>query len=300
MTIQWFPGHMAKARRQVEEKIKQVDLVYELLDARLPLSSRNPMIDELVGEKARVILLTKSDLADPEATRLWSDYFRSAQVKVLPIDTLSGTGIQKISSISRDLMKDKLAALEKKGIKRQRIRAMVLGVPNVGKSALINRLAGRSIAKTGDRPGVTRAQQWIKVGDGTELLDTPGILWPKFEDKTVGLRLAASGAIREEILPVDEIGLYLLGYLGDRYPASLIDRYNMELSDGADGLTLLEEVGRRRGCMRKGGEVDYEKAADIVVKDLRSGRLGRISLEFPSDWEKGEEANESTGDGPRN
>ncbi|OYD06489.1 ribosome biogenesis GTPase YlqF [Paludifilum halophilum] len=297
MAIQWFPGHMAKARRQVEERLKQVDLAFELLDARLPLSSRNPLIDELVGGKARVILLTKSDLADPEATRQWSESFRSADVKVLPIDTLSGTGVKRIPSISRDLMKDRLAALREKGIRHRRIRAMVLGVPNVGKSALINRLAGRGAAKTGDKPGVTRSQQWIKMGNGMELLDTPGILWPKFEDPDVGLRLAASGAIREDILPVDEVALYLLGYLADRYKERLNERYRLQVTEDRDPLSLLEEVGRRRGCMRRGGEVDLEKAADVVLRDFRSGRFGRISLEFPRDWRK-EEPDEGEGNDP--
>ncbi|WP_091835374.1 ribosome biogenesis GTPase YlqF [Marininema halotolerans] len=295
-TIQWFPGHMAKARREVEEKIKQVDLVFELLDARLPMASRNPMIDEVLGEKLRVIILTKSDLADAEVTKEWSEHFRASHIKVLPIDTLSGEGIKKIPLISRELMKEKLANRERKGIRSERIRAMVVGVPNVGKSALINRLAGRSVAKTGDRPGITRMQQWIKVGDGMELLDTPGILWPKFEDQIVGFRLAASGAIREDILPIDEVGLYLLSYLGEWYPRLLSERYKIEDPQSMEGLQLLEEVGRRRGCMRKGGEIDYDKAADIVVKDLRSGRLGRISLERPSDWEG--EMDEGDGDHP--
>ncbi|MDR6227294.1 ribosome biogenesis GTPase YlqF [Desmospora profundinema] len=295
MTIQWFPGHMAKARRQVEEKIKQVDLVLELLDARLPLSSRNPLIDEVVKDKPRVILLTKSDLADPEATSVWSEAFRKDGVKVLPIDTLSGIGIKRIPAISRELVKEKLVRQAQKGIQHTRIRAMVLGVPNVGKSALINRLSGRSVAKTGDRPGVTRAQQWIKVGDGMELLDTPGILWPKFEDKKVGLRLAASGAIKEEILPIEEIGLYLLSRLGQYYPSNLKERYKLE-DPSADGLVLLEEVGRRRGCMRRGGEVDLEKAAEVVLRDFRSGRLGRITLELPD--EGGDYELESEGNGP--
>lgn len=291
MEIQWFPGHMAKARRQVEEKLNQVDLIFEILDARLPMSSRNPMIDDLIKEKPRLVLLSKSDLADPAITRLWTEYFEKENVRALPLDILSGKGVKHIVSISRELMKKKIDIQSKKGIRRHRIRGMVLGVPNVGKSALINRLAGRSTAKTGDRPGVTRAQQWIKLGDGMELLDTPGILWPKFEDRLVGLRLAASGAIKEEILSVDEVALYLLQYLSDRYPDSLKKRYNMENVETSDGLTLLKGVGKRRGCMRKGGEVDLEKAAEFVLRDLQSGRLGRISLEFPSDWE--EERDES-------
>lgn len=287
---------MAKARRQVEEKLNQVDLVLELLDARLPLSSRNPMIDDLIKGKPRIVLLTKSDLADPDATRCWTEFFRGEKTQALPVDILSGKGVKAIFSISRELMKEKIENQAQKGIRRHRIRAMVLGVPNVGKSALINRLSGRSTAKTGDRPGVTKAQQWIKLGNGMELLDTPGILWPKFEDREVGLRLASSGAIKEEILPVDEIGLYLLEYLSQRYPEQLKDRYKLSDIRDLQGPALLEEVGKRRGCMRKGGEVDLEKAAEMVLRDLRSGRLGRISLEFPSDWE--EKPNESEGDGP--
>ncbi|GGA33537.1 ribosome biogenesis GTPase A [Kroppenstedtia guangzhouensis] len=296
MTIQWFPGHMAKARRQVEEKLKQVDLVFELLDARLPLSSRNPMIEDLIREKSRLILLTKSDLADREATRLWAGFFRSDKVRAQPVDILSGTGIKQIGPISRELVKEKLASQTRKGIQRHRIRIMVVGVPNVGKSALINRLAGRSTAKTGDRPGVTRTQQWIKLGNGMELLDTPGILWPKFDDPKVGLRLAASGAIKEEILPVEEIGLYLLNYIAKRYPDLIRDRYRVNPGKEREARLLLEEVGRRRGCMKKGGEIDLEKAAEVVLRDYRSGRLGRISLEFPTDWE--EETDEREGNDP--
>ncbi|MFD1426576.1 ribosome biogenesis GTPase YlqF [Kroppenstedtia sanguinis] len=294
MTIQWFPGHMAKARREVEEKLNQVDLVFELLDARLPLSSRNPMIGDLIRKKPRLILLTKSDLADREATRLWAGFFRSDQVQAHPVDILSGAGIKQIGSISRELVKEKLASQTRKGIRHHRIRAMVVGVPNVGKSALINRLSGRSPAKTGDRPGVTRTQQWIKLGNGMELLDTPGILWPKFDDPQVGLRLAASGAIKEEVLSVEEIGLYLLNYIAERYPDLLRDRYQLNPQEKREAPLLLEEVGKRRGCMRKGGEIDLEKAAEVVLRDYRSGRLGRISLEFPMDW--GDETDEREGD----
>ncbi|QKG84636.1 ribosome biogenesis GTPase YlqF [Kroppenstedtia pulmonis] len=296
MTIQWYPGHMAKARRQVEEKLKQVDVVYELLDARLPLSSRNPMIHELTAGKPRVVLLTKSDLADPAVMPAWISFFRSTGLEVLPVDTLSGKGIKQIVTISQERMKDQFAALQKKGIRRRRIRAMVLGVPNVGKSALINRLAGRSATKTGNRPGVTRSQQWIKVGDGLELLDTPGILWPKFDDHRVGLRLAASSAIKEDILPVEEVSIYLLDYLRHRYKEQLRERYRLEEVSGGEPLSLLEDVGRRRGCMMRGGEVDLEKAAEIVLKDFRSGRFGRVSLEFPEDWREEEILDESKGD----
>ncbi len=217
-------------------------------------------------------------------------------MRAQPVDILSGTGIKQIGPISRELVKEKLASQTRKGIHRHRIRIMVVGVPNVGKSALINRLAGRSTAKTGDRPGVTRTQQWIKLGNGMELLDTPGILWPKFETTKVGLRLAASGAIKEEILPVEEIGLYLLNYIAKRYPDLIRDRYRVNPGKEREARLLLEEVGRRRGCMKKGGEIDLEKAAEVVLRDYRSGRLGRISLEFPTDWE--EETDEREGNDP--
>ncbi|MCS1351351.1 ribosome biogenesis GTPase YlqF [Mechercharimyces sp. CAU 1602] len=284
MTIQWYPGHMAKARREVTEKVKLVDVLIELLDARLPLSSRNPFIEEL-AHKPRIIVLTKSDMADAKATADWIEFFQSTQTKVIALDTRSGKGIQKIQTLARDLLADKIAQNESKGIQARRIRAMILGIPNVGKSSLINRLAGKSAAKTGDRPGVTKAQQWIRVGQEMELLDTPGILWPKFDDPKVGLRLASSGAIREDILPADDIALYLLEWLSRRYPELLSQRYQVEETDQTP-LALLEEVGRRRGCMRRGGEIDYEKAASIVLSDVRSGRIGLISLEWPRDWEE--------------
>jgi ribosome biogenesis GTPase A len=303
MTIQWFPGHMAKARRQVEEKIKKVDMVLELLDARLPLSSRNPLIDRLVGHRPRILLMMKSDLADDAVTDGWIRYFRGRDVEAMPIDVGNRRQVGEIPRIANRLLEQKKAALERKGIRFHRIRAMVLGIPNVGKSTLINRLAGRSAAKTGDRPGVTRGQQWIRVGNTMEILDTPGILWPKLEDPHVGLRLAASGAIREEILPKEDVALFLLRYLRERYPERLRERYRLEEFPSAEGADLLEEVGRRRGCMVRGGAIDWEKAAEIVLRDFRSGCLGRVSLERPEDWleeDREGKSDENTGDRPRN
>ena len=302
MAIQWFPGHMAKARRQVEEKIKMVDVVLELLDARLPQSSRNPLIDRLVGDRPRIVLMMKSDLADEAVTDEWIRFFRGRDVEAVPIDVGKRRQIAEIPRAADRLLEKKKAALERKGIRFQRVRAMVLGIPNVGKSTLINRLAGRSAARTGDRPGVTRGQQWIRVGNSMEILDTPGILWPKLEDPRVGLRLAASGAIREEILPLEEVALFLLRYLRERYPERLRERYRLEDLPAAEGADLLEAVGRRRGCVAKGGAIDWEKAAEIVLRDFRSGRFGRVSLERPEDWlEDGEgQSDESAGDDPRN
>ena len=288
MTIQWFPGHMAKARRQVEEKLKLVDIVFELLDARLPLSSRNPMMDEILRDKPRLILLTKCDLADEQANQAWMKYFQTHQMPVLPVDAQTGKGVQQIIPACEKILTPLFQRREKKGIQSRKFRAMVTGIPNVGKSSLINRLAKRSVTVTGDRPGVTKAQQWIRVGKSMELLDTPGILWPKFDDPVTGLRLAASGAIKEEILPIDEVALFVLNYLKERYPQCLKKRYKLDqLAD--DGVELMEEIGKKRGCLLRGGEIDYEKVAELVLNELRAGRLGRISLEIPEDWIEKEE-----------
>jgi ribosome biogenesis GTPase A len=276
---------MAKARRQIEEKLKQVDIVMELLDARLPLASRNPMIDEIAGQKARLVLFTKGDMADETITDKWVSYFTDRGVSVLPIDAKTGKGVQKIAGTCERILEPLFVSRKKKGIVSKRMRAMVLGIPNVGKSSLINRLAGRQATQTGDRPGVTKAQQWIRVGKQLELLDTPGILWPKFEDPNVGMRLAMSGAIKEDILPTEEVALHTLKYLSSRYPNMLETRYSIEILEQTP-VELLDEIGKRRGCLMRGGEIDWDKAADIVLGDLRSGRLGKISLEIPSDYEE--------------
>jgi ribosome biogenesis GTPase A len=292
LTIQWFPGHMAKARRQVEEKLKLVDLVFELLDGRLPFSSRNPMMDEIIKQKPRLILFTKSDLADENATRRWIGYFRERGMTVLPIDAQTGKGVNQIIPACERLLAPLFAQREKKGIQSKKFRAMVVGIPNVGKSSLINRLAKRTATVTGDRPGVTKAQQWIRVGKTLELLDTPGILWPKFDDPEVGYRLAASGAIKEEILPLEDVALYTVRFLKDRYPEALLERYKLKELSTADGVELMEMIGKKRGCLVRGGEIDYEKVSEILLNDLRSGRLGRITLELPDDMEKKEETDE--------
>lgn len=299
MAIQWFPGHMAKARRQVEEKLKLVDIVFELLDARLPMSSRNPMMDEIIKGKSRIILLTKCDLADDRANQAWISHFQSQGAVVLPVDAQTGKGVNQIIPACEKLLAPLFAKREKKGIKSRKFRALVLGIPNVGKSSLINRLAKRSATVTGDRPGVTKAQQWIRVGKNMELLDTPGILWPKFDDQATGLRLAASGAIKEEILPTDEVALYILGYLKVRYPQALLKRYKLEQIENLEGVTLMEAIGKKRGCLLRGGYIDYDKTADLIIHELRSGLLGRISLEFPEDWRKEEEMKDE-GDHCRN
>lgn len=282
MSIQWFPGHMAKARRQVTEKLKLIDVVIELLDARIPLSSRNPMIDEIVSEKPRIILLNKADLADEKVTREWVHYFASRKVKAIPMDALSGKGVNKIPGECQEAVEELMEKRRAKGMQDRAIRTMILGIPNVGKSSLMNRLAGRKVAQTGDRPAVTKAQQWVKMGKTLELLDTPGILWPKFEDPLVGLRLAASGAIKDEIIDFQEVALFIVAYLKMHYPESLKERYHLDGVNG-DKLEIIEEIGRRRGCMVSGGHIDYDKAAEIIIRELRGGKLGRISLERPED-----------------
>ncbi|GLI07050.1 ribosome biogenesis GTPase A [Paenibacillus tyrfis] len=288
MTIQWFPGHMTRARRQIQEKLKLIDMAIELLDARVPLSSRNPMIDEILQNKPRLVLLNKHDLADPEVTRRWIEFFAEQGLKAIPIDSVGGNPVKEIMQRSKELLSEKIQAQLRKGMNPRAIRALIVGIPNVGKSTLINRMAGRKIAATGDKPGVTKGQQWIKVGTEMELLDTPGILWPKFEDQSVGLRLAATGAIKEEILQVEEIALFAMRYLTEHYAQSVKERFGVDEipQDPADTdaiVALMEAVGRKRGALMSGGRVDLEKASLAILRELRAGKLGRVSLEAPDD-----------------
>jgi len=282
VTIQWFPGHMAKAKREVQEKLKLIDVAFELLDARVPMSSRNPMIDEILGQKPRLILLNKADMADETVTEQWIRYFRDRGSTAIAIDAQSGTGVKQIAAAAKVMVKDKFDKMRAKGIKNPRpVRALIVGIPNVGKSTLINRLAGRHIAKTGDKPGVTKAQQWIKVGKAMELLDTPGILWPKFEDEEVGYRLAVTGAIKDEILNLQDVAVYALRFLSDHYPERLAKRYGLD-SIPDDMAALFDAIGRRRGCLTAGGGIDYDKVADLVLYDVRTEKLGRLSFETPA------------------
>ncbi|MDN4523440.1 ribosome biogenesis GTPase YlqF [Fictibacillus fluitans] len=281
MTIQWFPGHMAKARREITEKLKLIDVVFELVDARVPLASRNPMIDEITAGKPRLLLLNKADMADPEVTRLWVEYFQGKNLPVLVLNSKTGQGINKIEAAAKELVKEKFDKMKAKGIIKPRaVRALILGIPNVGKSTLINRMAGKNIAVTGDKPGVTKRQQWIKVGSSLELLDTPGILWPKFEDQSIGLKLAVTGAIKETLLDFSEIVLYALNYYKDHYPQRLQERYSLE-DIPQEGIQLFDEIGKKRGCLMSGGYIDYEKTAEIVLRDIRAEKLGRLSYERP-------------------
>ncbi|MCX7568475.1 ribosome biogenesis GTPase YlqF [Tumebacillus sp. DT12] len=283
MTIQWFPGHMAKARREVTEKLKLIDVVMELLDARLPLSSRNPMMNELVEHKPRLVILNKADLADPRVTDEWIKYFAAQDITVVPLNAIKGEGLPKAAAEAKKLFEPKLEQMRKKGIRPRATRAMILGIPNVGKSSLINRMAKKTIAKTGDRPGVTQKQQWIKVGKDFELLDTPGILWPKFEDQKVGLRLASTAAIKEEILNTEPVALYIVEFMNERYPGVMESRFGIEKLS-SDPREALEEIGRKRGYLRQGNSVDIEAAQKLMIREFRGGAFGRVSLERPSDY----------------
>lgn len=278
MQFQWYPGHMTKAKRQMQEDIKLIDLVIELVDARIPLASRNPDIDELGKNKARLILMNKSDLSDAGRNREWSDFFREKGYYVVCLDARSKAGMKDVTNVVMEACKEKIERDRKRGIKNRPVRAMVVGIPNVGKSTFINSYAGKACAKTGNKPGVTKGKQWIRLNKNVELLDTPGILWPKFEDQRVGLLLAFIGSINDEILNKDELALELLKLLQEHYPDVLKDRYKIDESSEEN---LLIQVAKVRGCLAKGGEPDYSRAAALVIDDYRSGKLGRITLEFP-------------------
>ncbi|UFU01008.1 ribosome biogenesis GTPase YlqF [Radiobacillus kanasensis] len=279
MTIQWFPGHMAKAKREVQEKLKLVDYVIELLDARAPESSQNPMLHQVLQDKPRMVVLMKKDLADQKATDRWIQHFSNKGIPTVAVDVQQKKDIEHVIQIARDMGKSKMEKLKKKGIRPRPARAMIIGIPNVGKSTLINRLAHKKIAKTGDRPGVTTSQQWIKVKD-FELLDTPGILWPKFEDEVVGYRLAALGTIKDQLLPMEDVAAFIIRYLKARYPSVLTDRFQLSLHT-EDMMEIFESIGKLRGCLGSGGIVSLEKTADVIIRDLRTGKMGGISLEWP-------------------
>lgn len=281
MSIQWFPGHMAKARREVTDSLRLVDAVVEIVDARLPESSRNPMMLEITKHKPTVLVLAKADLADPVMTAVYLRHLKSEKVFPVAVDNLRGEGLNVLAKAAREVTRAQFAKLAAKGIKRTAIRAIVVGIPNVGKSSLINRVTGRAVAKTGDKPGVTKQQQWIKVQGAFELLDTPGILWPKFEDQAIAQRLAWSGAIKSELLQTEELGLAFVDWLNVHYPECLKQRYGCD-PDGADASTLLADIARRRGAIKPGGVADAQLAADILLRDFQKGLLGRITLDRPT------------------
>ena len=279
MNIQWYPGHMTKARRMMQENIKLVDLVIELVDARVPLSSRNPDIDDLGRNKARLLLLNKSDLADEAANEAWSAYFRAKGFQVVKLNSRSGAGFKSVNAAVQEACKEKIERDRRRGILNRPVRAMVAGIPNVGKSTFINSFAGKACTKTGNKPGVTKGAQWVRLNKQVELLDTPGILWPKFEDPEVGLKLAMIGSIKEEVLNTEELSLELLKYLKGQYPGVLKERYGVE--EALAEVELLGEVAARRGCLQKGGAPDLQKAAAILLEEFRNGKLGKITLELP-------------------
>lgn len=278
MNVQWYPGHMTKAKRQMQEDLKLIDLIIELVDARVPLSSRNPDIDRLGQNKSRLILLNKADLADERQNEAWKEYFQGKGFHVVKVDSRNGAGMKNIQNVIQEACKEKIERDRKRGIKNRPVRAMVAGIPNVGKSTFINSFAGKACAKTGNRPGVTKGKQWIRLNKNVELLDTPGILWPKFEDQEVGIRLAFVGSIKDDILNMEELALTLIGYLKEKYPGVLNARY--EVSEEEENLGVLEGIARARGCLKKGEELDYAKAPGILFDDFRSGKLGRITLEW--------------------
>lgn len=286
MNYQWYPGHMTKAKRQMQEDIKLIDLIIELVDSRVPLASRNPDINELGKNKARLILLNKADLADERKTLKWQEYFEKKGFYVVKINARSGAGLKAIQGVISEACKEKTERDQRRGIKNRPIRAMVVGIPNVGKSTFINSYAGKACTKTGNKPGVTKGKQWIRLNKSLELLDTPGILWPKFEDQKVGLCLAMIGSIKDDILNAQELALEELRYLKEEYPGMLHQRYGIQESE--DAVQILKEIADVRKCILKGGEPDYEKAAAILLEEFRNGKLGRISLEQPPEGTKDE------------
>jgi ribosome biogenesis GTPase A len=282
--IQWFPGHMAKTRRKITESLSLVDVVTEVIDARIPVSSRNPELDTLTASKPRLIVLNKADMADMAATRRWMQYFKEKGFAVMTADCKTGAGIQKYVPLLRELLKDKLDAKIQKGMKNPVVRSMVVGIPNVGKSSFINRLTAGGKAKVEDRPGVTRNNQWFTVEGGVQLLDTPGVLWPKFEDVEVARHLAFTGAIKDQILDIEEMACLLLEVLRKEYASLLVARYKLSETDlPEDGWELLQAVGRKRGMLVRGGEIDTERAAIMLLDEYRSAKIGALTLEFPED-----------------
>lgn len=285
--IQWFPGHMAKTRRLITANLKLVDAVVEIVDARTPLSSRNPEMDRLTAGKPRLVLLNKSDLADDRAAQMWINYFRNSGAEALAVDCKSGKGLKNVlPTVRTKVLAELMEKRERSGMSGAPVRLMIVGIPNVGKSSLINKLAGGKRAKVEDRPGVTRTKQWVKLDGNVELLDMPGVLWPKFEDQEAAIRLAFTGAISDDILDIETLAMKLLKYLAEEYPQSLRERYKIEFDGSESGIELLERVGKKRGMMISGGEINTERAAITVIDEFRSGKLGRITLEMPQKKEK--------------
>lgn len=295
MNIQWFPGHMAKTRRLLAENLKLVDVVVELLDARIPSSSKNPEIDSIVNNKPRLVVLNKSDMADEEVSKEWAKWYKSKGIGVIFADSVKGKGLNQLKDSLKVLMKDRFERDREKGRIFRPIRTMIVGIPNVGKSTFINKIAGKSVAVTGDKPGVTRSKQWIRLNPEIEMLDTPGILWPKFDDQNTALNLAFTGAIKDDIMDVVEVASALTEKLSAVYPAAFAQRYKLQETSGQKGYKLLEAAGRNRGCLVPGGEVDLRRIAVIMLDEFRGGKIGRITLEKPKWGEVGHKNGETDG-----
>lgn len=279
--VQWFPGHMAKTRRLIKESLPHVDLVTEIVDARIPLSSSNPELADMIGNKPRIVLLNKCDVADEEATAKWVEHYKQNGIFALPVDCRSGRGLGAYLPLVRTVLKDKIKRNTEKGMVGKPLRVMVVGIPNTGKSSFINKMAGRNRAKVADKPGVTRSNSWFAVGSGIELLDTPGVLWPKFEDKSVGDKLAFIGSVKDEILDSETMALRLIEFLKNGYGERLAQRYKISDFDDKESYEILEMIGRKRGMLISGGEIDYERTSVMLLDEYRGGKLGRLTLEFP-------------------
>ena len=282
-TIQWFPGHMTKTKRQIQSSLKLVDAVAEIIDARIPVSSRNPDLAKLVQNKPRVILLNKCDMANQTATKMWIDYFKKQNLVAIPVDCKSGRGLDKFAPAVNTVMSHKIARLKEKGMVNPKIRIMIVGIPNVGKSSFINKMVKKNRAKVEDRPGVTRGNQWYTIAKNLEMLDTPGVLWPKFDDKTVGEHLAFTGAVKDQILDIELLAVRLLDFIKELKPADFITRFKLENEDieNIDSYELLKMIGKKRGMLVSGGEIDTERAAIMLLDEFRSAKLGRITVEMP-------------------
>ncbi len=284
-TIQWFPGHMTKTKRQIQSSLKLVDAVAEIIDARIPVSSRNPDLAKLVQNKPRVILLNKCDMANQTATKMWIDYFKKQNLVAIPVDCKSGRGLDKFAPAVNTVMSHKIARLKEKGMVNPTIRIMIVGIPNVGKSSFINKMVKKNRAKVEDRPGVTRGNQWYTIAKNLEMLDTPGVLWPKFDDKTVGEHLAFTGAVKDQILDIELLAVRLLDFIKELKPADFITRFKLENEDieNIDSYELLKMIGKKRGMLVSGGEIDTERAAIMLLDEFRSAKLGRITVEMPQE-----------------
>ncbi len=280
-SIQWFPGHMAKTRRLMQKNITLVDAVVEITDARIPQSSRNPEMDRLVGKKPRLVILNKCDAADDKITAMWLDYYKSKNVLALAMDCRSGKGANKFLPTLKELLKEQIASWQQKGMIGRPIRIMIVGIPNVGKSSFINRMAKSKRAKVEDRPGVTRGKQWVSLDADLELLDMPGVLWPKFEDKLVGERLAFTGAVKDDIMDMEHLASRLLQFLNENYPKLILERYNVETVENEEGYEILQKIGKKRGFLISGGEINTERAAITVMDEFRSGKIGKLTFEKP-------------------